>query len=408
MRLPQQHSRDLRYQSLFAMGDWYERRPDRRLLLCSFLQFSGAISLWERIANRSLPLIVYYHSVHGPDDDISWCHEPSLSMPVELFQEQIEYLRRHYTVVSLEEAVAVADPRVVAITFDDGYRGVYQNAFPILRAHRLPATVFLVSDFVGSRSVLWWDQLLARLRVYRELPAADRAALAAKLPERWGVLVGSRPEQEILERYKTSDAIHRLQLDDFLTAAVPTPYVHQDRVFLSLLEIQEMLAGGISFGAHSRTHPLLTWLNDAQLQDELTGSRHSVEAITGSAACWFAYPDGTFTEREQRAVKSVGFAGALQTFRRPDRGGQYAVPRVGLKVASTTGRDGRLAAAKLRCVLAGMTRRRLMTALAQLRPPPRRAITFDRDSRSPDHSRAAAGSPPHRRALGSPSEGSGP
>ncbi len=348
------------------MADFNGRRLDRRLLVCSLLCYSGAIFLWERIANRGLPRIVYYHNVHGPDDDMSWCHESSLSMPTELFRQQVEYLRRHYAVVSLEEAVAAADPRVVAITFDDGYRGVYQNAFPILRGYRLPATVFLVSDSLGSRSGLWWDHLLERLRAFRRLPAADQA-VAVGLPQPWAaLLVGGSPEQEILERYKMAEPTHRRILDDFLAAACPTLYVHHDRIFLSVYEIREMQAGGISFGAHSRTHPLLTWLNSEALSEELSGSKRSVEALTGAGPCWFAYPDGTFTEREQRAVETLGFAGAVQTFRRPGRRGRYAMPRVGLKVASTTGRDGRLAVAKFRCVLAGMTRRRLAATLEHL------------------------------------------
>jgi len=92
----------------------------------------------------------------------------------------------------------------------------------------------------------------------------------------------------------------------------------------------------------------------------------SVEALTGTAPCWFAYPDGTFTEQEQHAVEALGFAGAVQTLRRPGGGGRYAMPRVGLKVDSTAGPGGRLAVAKFRCVLAGLTRRRLVTALAHL------------------------------------------
>ncbi len=349
------------------MADSNARRLDRRLLVCSLLRYSGAISLWERIANRRRPLIVYYHNVHAPDDDIRWCHEPSLSMPVELFRQQVEYLRRHYAVVSLEEAAVAADPRVVAITFDDGYRGVYQNAFPLLREHRLPATVFLVSDFLGSRSGLWWDQLLDRLRAFRRLPAADQAAVAAGLPQPWRALLGGNaPEQKILERYKMAEPTHRRMLDELLAAASPASYVHHDRIFLSVSEIQEMEAGGISFGAHSRTHPLLTWLNSEALWEELSGSKCSVEALTGAGPCWFAYPDGTFTEREQRAVETLGFAGAVQTFRCPDRGGRYALPRVGLNAPSTTGSDGRLAIAKFRCVLAGMTRRRGVTILRHL------------------------------------------
>lgn len=117
------------------------RGLDRPLLLCSLLRYSGAIALRERIANRRLPLIVYYNSVHDLDDDISWCHEFVALDADGALREQVAYLGRHYTVVRLEEAVAAADPRVAAITFDDGYRSVYQNAFPVLREHGLPATV---------------------------------------------------------------------------------------------------------------------------------------------------------------------------------------------------------------------------------------------------------------------------
>jgi peptidoglycan/xylan/chitin deacetylase (PgdA/CDA1 family) len=237
----------------------------------------------------------------------------------------------------------------------------------VLREHRLPAAVFLVSDFLGSRSGLWWDQLLNRLRAFRGLPAAHRAAVARGLPNPWGALLdGDASEQEFLQQYKTANATQRRAVDDILTAVSPAPYVHHDPIFLSASEIREMQAGGISFGAHSRTHPLLTWLDSDELREELSGSKQSIEALTGKGPCWFAYPDGTFTEREQHAVEELGFAGAVQTFRRPGASGRYAMPRVGLKVASTSRRDGRLAIAKFRCVLAGITRRRLVTVLAQL------------------------------------------
>jgi peptidoglycan/xylan/chitin deacetylase (PgdA/CDA1 family) len=342
-----------------------KRGLDGRLLLCSLLRYSGAVALWERIVNRGRSLIVYYHNVHAPGDDISWCHEPSLSMPVELFRQQVEYLRRNFEVVSLEEAAAAASPRVVAITFDDGYRGVYDNAFPILREYRLPATVFLVTDFLGSRSGLWWDHLLDHLRAFRALPAADRAELAVRLPEPWAaMLVGESPEADILDCYKSADATCRWMVDEMLAAASAAPFVHHERIFLSVPEIQEMQVDGISFGAHSRTHPLLTWLNSGAMRDELSGSKQRVEAITGAGPCWFAYPDGTFTEREERAVEALGFTGAVQTSGLPGEWERYSMPRVGLKTASTTGRDGRLAPAKFRFVLAGMTRRRLWTTLS--------------------------------------------
>src|SRR5215471_10738948 len=99
---------------------------DRKVLASRLLQYSGAVGLWERFANRRRPLIVYWHSVHAPQEDLGWCREPSLSLPLELFRRQLEMLRRRFTVVGLDEAAAAASPRVAALTFDDGYRAVYQ------------------------------------------------------------------------------------------------------------------------------------------------------------------------------------------------------------------------------------------------------------------------------------------
>ncbi|HKC47840.1 MAG TPA: polysaccharide deacetylase family protein [Gemmatimonadales bacterium] len=329
----------------------------------SLLRYSGAVSMWQRVANHRRPLIVYWHNVHGPDDDLRWCREPSLSIPVELFRQQIEYLRGHYDIVPLEEA-ATGRPGTIALTFDDGYRGVYQQAFPVLVAYALPATVFLVTDRIGSGQGLWWDDLVDRLRALRRLPATDREPALAGLPAPWPELLAAAPEGEVVDRYKQVDAPLRARLDACFGAA-PVPLAcHREPVFLSAPEIRVMASAGIAFGAHTCSHPLLPWLDDAALRAELEQSKERVEFLGGQGPCWFAYPDGNFGERERDAVRAAGFSGAVQTFRRPDLEGRYAVPRVGLDRAASADRDGRLAVGVLRYSLAAISRRRLRTLLS--------------------------------------------
>ncbi len=82
------------------------------------------------------------------------------------FADQLEYLARGgYTVVRLS---ALADflagkrslpPRSVVITFDDGYESTYDHAFPLLKKYGFPATVFVYTDFVGSKDGLSWPQI---------------------------------------------------------------------------------------------------------------------------------------------------------------------------------------------------------------------------------------------------------
>lgn len=104
---------------------------------------------------------IVYHRV-CPDDQ----YTPSdYAVRVSDFRHQMEYmLSQGYRAVSLEEFVhglsgrdASREKRIL-VTFDDGYRDNYTQAFPILRALGIPAVIFLVADL--SRRTNWWDQPL--------------------------------------------------------------------------------------------------------------------------------------------------------------------------------------------------------------------------------------------------------
>ena len=47
----------------------------------------------------------------------------------------------------------------MVITIDDGYESTYRHAFPILKRHGFPATVFVYTDFLGGGDALTWPQL---------------------------------------------------------------------------------------------------------------------------------------------------------------------------------------------------------------------------------------------------------
>ncbi|HLQ59622.1 MAG TPA: polysaccharide deacetylase family protein [Gemmatimonadales bacterium] len=100
-------------------------------------------------------VVVAFHRVNDALDD-------DLTCPVETFGRYCSFFARHFRVVSLTELVRQLERdepvnRELVITFDDGYRDNYQNAAPILKAMGLPATFFVVTRFIGSDFVPWWD-----------------------------------------------------------------------------------------------------------------------------------------------------------------------------------------------------------------------------------------------------------
>jgi len=89
-----------------------------------------------------------------------------MEVSVTSFAAQLDYLAQNdYRVVALRDLegfLAGKHPlpeRAVVITMDDGYGSLYKYAFPLLREHGFPATVFVYTDFIGARDALSWAQM---------------------------------------------------------------------------------------------------------------------------------------------------------------------------------------------------------------------------------------------------------
>lgn len=330
-------------------------------LLSLFFYYSGLLFLWKRLTTNKMPVIVAFHDLYDKGDKTDWSHEPSLLTPLPLFCQIMNYLRRYYTIVDLNDIPkAKKGDRIAAITFDDGCRGVYRHAFPFLREANIPATVFLITDFIGSSQPPWWDRLLYQLESILNSSEEAFQHFLTSLDPPWDSAFQNKPTMEsILVAYKNASGGERHSLDDLLYKHVGPFHPNAGRIFLSEEEIKEMSRAGISFGAHTKTHPILTWLDPDSLEDEIRGSKAATEAIAGQENCWFAYPDGICTERELIVVKKAGFLGAVQTYRNPEVAGLFSLPRISLGVQSTTGIRGGFSRARIEVVLANLSRSEL-------------------------------------------------
>ena len=113
----------------------------------------------DEIAAGPKILVLNYHQVRNVFT--------SLSMPLNLFDEQMSYLVQNgYTSITPDELYKGLTGEIslpekpVLITFDDGYADNYENAFPILEYYGLKATIFVIPAFVGRNSnYLTWDQI---------------------------------------------------------------------------------------------------------------------------------------------------------------------------------------------------------------------------------------------------------
>ena len=84
----------------------------------------------------------------------------------------------------------------------------------------------------------------------------------------------------------------------------------RNRALMSWAEIREMMKGGVSFGAHTRTHPVLTSVSQDLARAEITGSRAELEQGLGRPIQLFSYPHGKFDAVTRSIVEQAGFLGA--------------------------------------------------------------------------------------------------
>ena len=110
----------------------------------------------DAVLLRNAAVVVAFHRVQ--EADVS----DSLSVDVRSFEQHCRFFARHFKVLPLRDLVYRMEHglrlnRHLAITFDDGYRDNFEIARPVLEKLSLPATFFVVTGWIGTEVVPWWD-----------------------------------------------------------------------------------------------------------------------------------------------------------------------------------------------------------------------------------------------------------
>jgi hypothetical protein len=215
------------------------------------------------------------------------------------------------------------------VTFDDGHLDNYTNAFPILQRLGIPATIFLSTDYIGTRDAFWFDRVMTLLHF---APAGRlrvrSASLDALLTD---VASRRRAGGELVRTLKrTPDPQRRVLLNELeylLAASVPASLA-QRQFAMDWTQVREMAAAGVEFGSHATSHQVLTMLSDEALAQELQESRRLIQAQTGQAVEVIAYPVGSAEAYDERVVTrakacgytlGISYRPGINSMRNPDR-----------------------------------------------------------------------------------------
>lgn len=292
---------------------------------------SGAAARARRRLDGSRALVLMYHRVLPADDARQGAVEDGMYVTPGTFARHLDWLAAEgFRVLPLGElaerlaAERPLPPAACAITFDDGWRDNAEHALPALEARGLPATVFVVTERVGTEGAFWPDEVCRRLAALA-LPA--RRALA----ERLGAGPGPDPTDGVLAHLKRLGEDARARALEALRAATPEPPA-RPRELMTWEELDRLARGGFAVESHGATHAILTQLPDEALRRELALARERLRERGHGRGGLLAYPSGAHDARVVTAARDAGHRAAVTVERGIARAGldPLRIPRVGL------------------------------------------------------------------------------
>ncbi len=176
--------------------------------------------------------ILYYHGIPDAEKD--------------LFIRQIKLVARFCTIVPLREILTVPfeDKPIVAITFDDAFANLLNNAIPFLLENKYPATIFIPTENLGDRP--GWD--------------------------------------------------------------INPDHPDKTQLIMTLDQIRQLGHMGFAIGSHTLTHPHLTRLSDEDLKRQLMESKQQLEKWMDREVDAISYPHGDYNDRVLEMARQAGYA----------------------------------------------------------------------------------------------------
>jgi peptidoglycan/xylan/chitin deacetylase (PgdA/CDA1 family) len=300
-----------------------------------------AIAPWQ-----SEVVILLYHRVFEPRSD-----PQRLCVSPKHFARHLEHLGRHYRVMTLQEAgrslrEGRMPKRGVVITFDDGYADNLLNAKPLLERYETPATVFVVTGYVGSEREFWWDELERLLLWTPQLPEKLQVTLNGSiydwhldgcelfsedekiLYKQWNVELSGDPTlrhryyRELTRWLRSMGEEEQLSvLAQLRTQSEDDGKGRTDYLAMTPEEICRLAEGGlVGIGAHTMTHSVLATQSVEMQQKGIRESKQHLEAILGRPVTAFSYPyggKGDIGEETVRLVREASYEEACANFPSP-------------------------------------------------------------------------------------------
>mgnify|MGYP000368424790 CR=1 FL=1 len=280
--------------------------------------------------------IVMYHYIR----DLKNSRYPDLKgLNISLFKEQIDYMRKNYHIITMEELIYSIDNQVnlpdksALLTFDDGYSDHYAHVFPILDKYKLQGSFFIPSKVITEHTLLdvnkihfilasvddklhLVNNLKDLLKTYKkeyQLEDFDyyykKLAKASVFDTKNVIFIKRLLQVELVEELRLNivNTLFKKYIDISESAFSRELYINEE-------QLKHMLRSGQHIGSHGHNHYWWDSLNRDEMRQELDLSMSFLKKIGVDMNNWTAcYPYGSYDTQSIEMLEQRGCKLAVTT-----------------------------------------------------------------------------------------------
>jgi len=254
--------------------------------------------------DKNMYIINYHNILFGEADSFDL---KLLRISKSQFEEEIKFLVTNYEIVSVKDIVQNIDSitinqsnEKIAITFDDGYLGSLKYAIPVLQKYNIPATFYIVSNYVDyHEDYKYYDSIEVAFRLAKvdkiDLSFLDLGICSIEKEElKIKTMKNIKKKlkiQDIALRQKNKQLIHELLN---VTVEEMNNYIHgqEKYLFMSWKDLNYIKSLGYDIGSHTCSHPTLSTMSIEDAYNELSISYSVIKKNLNIYDLSFAYPHG--------------------------------------------------------------------------------------------------------------------
>lgn len=260
----------------------------------------------------ALGVVYMLHHIAPKDKNRIPTNEDLKVSPQFLEEIILKYRKQGVDMISLDEVYErlISEDKAarpfVAFTIDDGYLDNYVNALPVFEKHQVPFAVFVATDFIDQKAILWWDSLEKLILANESITTADGKRYPCKtFQQRWDTFRYLRERILNLDQSRIQEELQTMFAHNAVDWLEPIKTKAMSWEQVRILAHHPLC----TIGGHTESHPALNKLATEEALREIKGGIDKITRATGKPVCYFAYPYGTPNEigdREQQLVETLG------------------------------------------------------------------------------------------------------